>query len=182
MCKTCNWDPGEGKERVQWRFTHSHVHVDPVVMEKPLESCAIPPADPVPARPPSPAEICDDSDIPLLDAESACEHLRGHQQAFGECVMDYCGTGGDPDVVTVDEGALDDPEASCVGGECDPEFMCSNSPQATLTDVKHSNLVDWDMTAVILYSSTGIFSPLKARRLTWWCLMPAAHMQHQNPR
>jgi len=140
MCKTCNWDPGEGKERVQWRFTHSHVHVDPVVMEKPMESCAIPPADPVPAPPPSPAEICDDSDIPLLDAESACEHLRGHQQAFGECVMDYCGTGGDPDVVTVDEGALDDPEASCVGGECDPESMCSTSPQATLTDVKHSNL------------------------------------------
>lgn len=140
MCKTCNWDPGEGKERVQWRFTSGHEHANPVVMEKPLEGCVMPPADPVPAPPPPPAEICEDSDIPLDDAENACEHLRGHQQAFGDCVMDYCGTGGDPDVVEVDEGVLDDPEPACVGGECSPESICSNSPQASLTKVKLSNL------------------------------------------
>jgi len=140
MCKTCNWDPGEGKDRVLWRFTTSHAHEDPEVMPKPLESCAIPPADPVPAPPPSPAEICDDSDIPLFDAESACEHLRDHPQPFGECVMDYCGTGGDPDIVAEDEGALDEPEPACVGGECDPKSTCSLSPQASLNNVKHSNL------------------------------------------
>merc|ERR1711957_498370 len=104
--------------------------------------CAVPPADPDPPPSPPPPQVCEDSDVPLAEATAACSHLTEHEIQHNTCIMDYCVSGGNPEVPIQEELVAEevDPIPECVGSECDPTTECSDDLQLNLAPPTHSNL------------------------------------------
>jgi len=138
LCHTCNWNPGVGKTRVTWK---DHNPIESTMVDG-KTNCAVPPADPDPPPSPPPPQVCEDSDVPLAEATAACSHLTEHEIQHNTCIMDYCVSGGNPEVPIQEELVAEevDPIPECVGSECDPKTECSDDLQLNLAPPTHSNL------------------------------------------
>lgn len=68
-----------------------------------LPHCHTPPVPPTPTPPPPPPEVCREVGVDILDAEEACKKLVGDSVLYGDCLIDYCESGGNEGAAALDE-------------------------------------------------------------------------------
>jgi len=95
----------------------------------------------------TPEEACaKQNGVTYAEAEDACRPLSRHRAFFADCILDFCVSGGQPEVVSnaISSMAIEEPEPTCAGvrdsGECHPKRICDESVRLGLTDVAFNNL------------------------------------------
>lgn len=95
----------------------------------------------------SPQEACaKQNGVTYPEAEDACRPLAKHRTFYADCILDFCVSGGQPEVVSnaVAALAVEEPEPHCAGvrdaGECHLKRFCDESERLDLTKLAFNNL------------------------------------------
>lgn len=83
------------------------------------------------------ASMCREKGVAVADAVAACAELQDRPEFYNDCQLDFCAVEGHEEVVdmVIEEEAIENPQPSCILGDCEPATKCCNAlrDKATLT-------------------------------------------------